>query len=590
MKAKKIIGIDLGTTYSCMAYVNDSGKTEIIPNFSGKLVTPSAVYFEAESGNVIVGEGAKRYAKLYPMRVFECFKRDMGQMDKDGKKQEWEVDNKTYTPEALSSLLLRKMVDDASEALGEKITEVVITCPAYFGSNERKATEDAGSMAGLNVRHILNEPTAAAYYYGLLRTGTGAGEETAGAAPGSGRQVVLVYDLGGGTFDVTLIEISGGNVEVIYTDGKRKLGGRDWDERIVMWLVEEFQKQYPDKGDPMEDPETVGGLWEEAEEAKIILSGAEKDPMSVAHAGVRVRTSLTRTIFQERTKDLLDETINYTRRALEEGKKRLLERAGEGAGEAANRVDLVLLVGGSSMMPAVAQRLTQEFGLPLKMHDPHLAVARGAALVAMKIMAGEAIREVIAAQTGVRPEEVNMEAQPKEVIEAAATTAVQSGAVPLTLPGKEVASMATGTLRNVSSKAFGVKVGSLDRSGDYVHFLIHANTALPAAQPEVFGTRIENQEWVVIQIMEQAGQVESKLLTDNILLTSGEIGPLPPGLPAGSDVEVVFRLEEDGTLKVTAREPKSGKGLELKADVSSAMTKAEIERAKEILMEMKVSG
>lgn len=560
MEMKRIAGIDLGTTYSAIACVGENGKPEIIANTEGEPTTPSVVYFES-ADNIVVGRVAKNSAKIYPDRTFAFVKRDMGH------EALFEVDGRRYKPEEISSLILRKLVKDASMALGEEITDVVITCPAYFGINEREATRNAGILAGLNVRHIINEPSAAAFCYGMDRR-----EED---------QVVLVYDLGGGTFDVTLIEIKKGNVQVIYTTGIHSLGGKDWDDRLVDFLAAEFRQQFPDSGDPRDDPESLQALVLDAEEAKKGLSQREKWPVSVSHAGRRARVEITREKLESLTSDLLERTIELTKTVLEEGKARGCEH-----------VNRILLVGGSSLMPAVSRRLNEEIGIELQMFEPHLAVAKGAALVGLKILAGEMIKEEIAVSQGVRSADVNLETVDPRVLAAAATSVSAKGGATLRLPSADLATMATGRIVNVTSKGFGVVISVSDNlEKEEVHYLIHNNTRLPMEIKETgFGTKDPGQRSVLIRVMEQAGQEESPELGNNIELNSGEITGLPEGLPAGSPIHVTFKLEEDGTLKVSAVEPGSKQELSLEVAVQGGvMSREEVEQAKGLLLKKAVS-
>jgi len=273
MAKQNVFGIDLGTTYSCIAYVDDSGKPVALPNVEGQYTTPSVVLFEDESRTV--GKEAKNSAVLYSDRVVEMVKRQMGNAS-------WRFDyqGREYTPEEISSYILRKVVQDASTALnGQPINDVVITCPAYFGIAQRQATQRAGEIAGLNVLEVINEPTAAAISYNLLQE--------------QSKQVVLVYDLGGGTFDITMIEIDGGAVTVISTGGNPELGGRDWDLAIINYLADEWKNKTGSYDDPTLDTETMQDLWQKAENAKISLSGRPSVQVAVQHAGQREGITLT---------------------------------------------------------------------------------------------------------------------------------------------------------------------------------------------------------------------------------------------------------------------------------------------------------
>lgn len=556
----RIFGIDLGTTYSCIAYVDENGKPVVLPNFEGDLTTPSVVHFESPD-NIVVGKEAKNACKLFPDRVVEFVKRNMGDPTFS-----YEVDGVAYKPEAVSSLILRKLVSDAAQALGEEVKDVVITCPAYFGNNEREATRNAGELAGLNVHMILNEPTAAAICYGL-------GEQKDG-------QVVLVYDLGGGTFDVTVIALQQGNIQVVVTGGDHSLGGKDWDDRLTSYLAECFQKEHADESNPLDDKYSAQELAKAAEDAKKALSAREKYPLMVSHNGKRTRVELTRETFDQITKDLLDRTVELTRNLL-----------GEANAKGFSRIDQILLVGGSSKMPSVVRRIEEDFGQPTQLFEPDLAVAKGAAVMGVKILAGEMIKEEVARQYGVDKDAVDLEQMDQRKLETAAQAVSSTMGGVLRLPGRDLAEIVKRRITNVSSKGFGVVVVK-DRETvkEEVVYLIPNNTALPAEVEEKgFMTLYDNQPSVRVRIMEQAGQVESPELSDNKLIGEGEITGLPPNLPAGSPIHVTFRLEEDGTLRVTAVEPASGATLHLNITVEGVMSREEVAEMKGLLLKKSVS-
>jgi molecular chaperone DnaK (HSP70) len=557
----RIYGIDLGTTYSCIAYVNEYNKPEVIENREddNAKTMPSVVYFES-ADNYSVGKAAKNSARLYPDLTVDSIKREMGHSGFS-----LEFYGKSYKPEEISSLILRKLVNYASATVEEPITDVVITCPAYFGINEREATKNAGKIAGLNVRHILNEPTAAAVCYGLDKHATD--------------QVVLVYDLGGGTFDVTMIEIKGGNTQVIYTDGNHSLGGKDWDARLVDYLATQFMEQFPDKGDPRDDVYSLQAIVLEAEEIKKRLSSTEKAVCPVSHGGSPARVEVTRTKQEELTVDLLEQTITLTRHVLEEGKAR-----------GYSKIDKILLVGGSSLMPCVARRVKSEFGVETEMFEPHLAVAKGAALVGAQILAGELVTEEVAALQGKEVGDVEIGKVDSRTLEEAGKRAAAKAGSGYRLGGKEFAAMAGRTHGDVTSKGFGVVAWNEETGQEEVVFLIHNNTPVPVEVIETsFGILTANQSSVKLRVMEQAGQAESEELSNNVELGQGEISPLPQGLPAGSPIHVTFRLTEDGTLEASASEPSSGQQLELKIEVKSVMSEDDVEKSKRILLKKTVS-
>jgi molecular chaperone DnaK (HSP70) len=554
---RRIFGIDLGTTYSCIAYVDDTGRPAIIDNFEGQRTTPSVVHFVGPD-EIAVGETAKGQAVLDPDRVVQFVKRNMGDPGFT-----FDVDGRQYRPEQISARILRKLADDASQALNEPVEEVVITCPAYFGINQREATKAAGEIAGLKVLHVLNEPTAAASFYGANN-------------PDADRNV-LVFDLGGGTFDITVISVQAGNTRVIVTGGDHKLGGKDWDDRLAAWIASEAQRETGSDEHPQDDRETAQAILLEAEKAKQGLSQRQAWPVMVAHAGKRVRVEVTREKFEELTADLLDRTIELTEDVLRQAEERGVAP------------DEILLVGGSSKMPAVAKRVEEAFGIVPRLFDPDLAVAKGAALVGLKLLAGEILREEIAQEQGIDKADVDLQQVDVQTLEAAAERA--SSATMFGLPSKDFAAMARTTFRDVCSHAFGV-VAVVDDGGgevEQVHHLILPNTEVPVEHTETrFGTLRANQSGVHLRIMEQAGQEPSPSLGANRLVVEGEIVGLPPNLPAGSPIHVTFRLGQDGILQITALEPGSGKELKLRAEVSNAMSREEIEESKALLLRTRI--
>jgi molecular chaperone DnaK (HSP70) len=541
MTTERIYGIDLGTTYSCIAYVDENGRPVTVANFEGDLTTPSVVYFETPD-NISVGRHAKNASKLEPEKVVAFVKRSMGDPTFS-----FEAHGETYTPESVSSLVLRKVVGDASRALGEKIEKVVITCPAYFGIAQREATKQAGKLAGLEVVEILNEPTAAAISYGMDKL-----EQDAN---------VLVYDLGGGTFDITVIAMKAGEggargkeIRVVVTGGNHTLGGKDWDDRLINHFAEQFMLQHPTAGDPRDDAASLQDLALAAEEAKKGLSDRGRWPFMVNHGGQRARVELTREQFEELTGDLVEQTVDLTRQLL-----------AEAADKGVTRIDQVLLVGGSSKMPVVARRLKEAFGFEATLYDPDQAVAKGAALRGFQIHVGQKIDELVEGSVGAATP-ADREAAIKDVEKS------------LGLPSGKAAELAGTKVTNVSSKGFGIKVVNMDEGGvEHVEFLIHNNTPVPAEITETgFGTSTPNQTSVHIEVMEQAGLQEDPAPENNREVVNGYIEGLPAGLPKGSPIHVTFRLREDGTLTVRALEPSSGKNLDLQARIEGVMSEAEV--------------
>jgi molecular chaperone DnaK len=537
---KKIFGIDLGTTYSGIAYVDEHGKPVIVQNAENQRITPSVVFFDAD--NIIVGEVAKENAKLYPNEVVAFIKRSMGDPN-----FLFEYQTKTYRPEEISSYILRKLVNDAKQHLGEEITEVVITCPAYFGINEREATRLAGEIAGLNVRQIINEPTAAAIAYGTVETDQ--------------EKVVLVYDLGGGTFDITMIHIKPDAIEVICTGGDHNLGGKDWDDRIVQYLVEQFQAQTGSKDDILEDADTWQDLQLSAEKAKKTLSQREKAPIMVTYGGERAKVELTREKFEEITQDLVERTISLTHDMLGEAQKKGYKA-----------FDELLLVGGSTHKPQIIARVEKEFpAIKPKVFDPDEAVAKGAALFGWKLSLNDELVKRVSERTGKTEEEVQQQRVeiPDEI---AQEVAFDTG---FTLAAVKRANV---TIRNVVSKSFGVVALNPDHK-ELVVNLILKNTTVPADVTERFGTHEANQETVEIRIMEN--EVSDKNLEPEQAIEIGTaILDLPPKLPAQSPIDITFKLNEEGRLEMTAVEVTEGRKVSVTIETSSVIQGEALEEAK----------
>ena len=495
-----VFGIDLGTTYSCIAYMDANGKPVVLKNAEGDLTTPSAVFFESQT-EITVGSAAKESAKMYPDQVVTFIKRSIGQpgfsLNLNG------VDMK---PEEISSYILKKVVQDAEDSLrmegklgdDEHIKDVVITCPAYFGVAERDATKAAGVIAGLNVMAIINEPTAAAITYGVIDD--------------SQTKTVLVYDLGGGTFDITMINIKPGEIRVICTGGDHNLGGKDWDDRVLMYLAEQYQSETGTADEILEDAETLQELSLASERAKKLLSAKEKAPVPVNYMGERVRVELTREKFNELTEDLVTRTIDLTREMFKEAEKK---------GFSQSDVSEILLVGGSSKMPQIMNRVKEEFGLETKMFDPDESVAKGAAIYANKMSEYNIVLEEIAKKKGTTIEEVKekvdngqMDIQ-KEAKEA--NVQIRGGR----LPGEEV------KIINVSSRSFGTE--AYDENDQLKLFnIIIKNAELPATGTNSFYPRQNNQASVRFKVKESLSPDE---VIDPEL--GKEIGTAELTLPAG---------------------------------------------------------
>jgi len=520
---RPILGIDLGTTYSCVAHLDEYGRPAVLPNADGQSTTPSVVYFES-SGSVVVGEAAKNELSHEPDRVIDLIKRHMGE---EGFSVD--LDGTDYTPQRVSAIILRKLVEDALEALGtesagEPLADVVITVPAYFGAAERQATRDAGKMAGLEVVNIINEPTAAAIAYGAAQ---------AGAAKN-----VLVYDLGGGTFDVTVITVTPDEVRVVATDGDHHLGGADWDDKLVDLLAERFAAEHPDKGDPRTDDEAAGDLAVLAERTKKDLSKKEVYRTGVTAHGERASIEITRSDFEDRSKDLVERTLLFTEGILAKAKDKGVET-----------YDAVLLVGGMSRSPAIARELAARFPhLPEpKLSDPDQIVAKGAALFAAN---------AVAETSGESGESGRSDRS--------------SGSSSHALPGSSP------RIVNVTSKGYGIKVvdGPSDRVG-HVGWLLKPNDEIPATPRDTFSTVHDNQDSVHIEVYESFTADLDDAVDANKLLVSGHLTGMPPNKPAGQPIVIDFGLGDDGILAISAR-ASNGQVLTLEAKISGATSEKDL--------------
>jgi molecular chaperone DnaK (HSP70) len=547
--SKRVYGIDLGTTYSCIAYVDEHGKPVVVANSEGQPTTPSVVYFEGPD-NIVVGQSAKDVAEIHPDRVVSTVKRVMGDPD-------WvfERDGNTYHPQDISSFILRKLVNDAQVITGDQITDVVITCPAYFGVTQKEATKQAGLLTGLNVRYVIPEPTAAAIAYGIEQ---------------SEDQVVLVFDLGGGTFDVTLIDVRSDAINVICTGGDHHLGGRNWDETVAAWFAEQFSHEVSGTAaeELTRDPETWQELLNAAEAAKVALSSRNSYTQRVRFGAERATIELTREKFDELTCGWLERSLNLT--------DELLATARE---KGYGNPDKLLLVGGSTYMPQVINAVKAKYPFEVRQFDPNQAVAKGAAIFGFKCYLDEQIKIRIAEQLGEPAAAVDVGDVADELrVQAEKQVALDHG---LALPGLQ--KLARQKIQNVTSKSFGIVVMDPAVDDERVNNLIVVDEAVPKSISKQFGTYRDDQEGVSIRCMEnieRAGPGDPPLGLE----TSSEIGSaelrFTRALPKASPIEITFALGEDGLLTVQGKDLTTHQHIAAEFRTSAVLSQEEVEKKK----------
>jgi molecular chaperone DnaK len=558
MDSKQVFGIDLGTTYSCIAVMDElSGKPTVLSNADGDATTPSVVYFQDEQTRV-VGKEAKKTAVIEPDRVVEMVKRQMGNAD-----WRWTFGGREYSAEEISALILRKIANDVEQFHGMRCADVVITCPAYFGISQRDATAAAGAIAGLNVLEVIDEPTAAAIAYGLQ---------------GDTDQVILVYDLGGGTFDVSIIEVKDGSVTVIAIGGDHELGGHDWDEEIVRYLIDEWMTRTGTGEDPADSAETLQELRRRAEDAKRALSSEAETKVLVSHGGSSVTVTLTRERFEELTQHLMENTLSLTRETM-----MLAQMKGY------PDVDQMVLVGGATRMPQVAGRLRREFGTEPRIHDPDQAVAKGAAIYGRKLSIGRRVSAEIASEPGTPPGQ----ADAGILALKARARAQQAVAADLGMRVAVLRRLDDMTVTNVASHSFGVV--AYRQTGfepdPYIVNLVLAQAPLPATRTREFATIEDGQAAVQLRVMESAVRREEIDELEQASEVGDVILPLTAGLPAGSPVEVTFELNRQGRLVITGKDlAVGGRSIVAAIETSRVLSAAEVARAASEMRGVRVTG
>ena len=526
-------GIDLGTTQSCIAYVDETGSPVIVKSALGEDTTSSAVFFESQQ-NVVVGRAAREEALLTPELVAQLVKRDMGT------DAAYTFHGERHTPETVSALILRELARLAAGQTRNEVSDVVITVPAYFGIAEREATRRAGELAGLEVLDVLDEPVAAAVHYQ--------------ATHGPARQPkhALVYDLGGGTFDTTVIRLEGDDITTVCTDGDDRLGGADWDAAIAGYLLSRVAEAHPELR-PAQNPQFMQDLRISAERLKKELSSVQTRRHVMRLDGRTTVVELTRSGVEELTAGLLARTVAVIDRATAAARAK-----------GVTSFDDVLLVGGMSRFPAVARALKEGLGVDARLYEPELAVAKGAALFAR-----------------------SRKARPGS---AAGSSAA---------PAPEIRRLAAAKVATVVPRAFGVKaVDPRDAlaQADPVHarqiilHLLPSNTPLPAdTGPYPFATAVENQRMLDIEVWEQASPEESEDLADNRKVGDGLLRNLPARLPAGTPFEITFFMSETGLLTVHAREPRSGRDVRFDLQIGG-LDNARFDQARRSVAGYRVRG
>jgi molecular chaperone DnaK len=519
MSNRKAIGIDLGTTFSAVAHIDPYGKPQIIPNVDSERITPSVILFDA--GNVIVGTIAKNSSVAEPEKIVDFIKREIGKSKEQFNR---EFSGKKYSAEELSALILKKLKGDAEKYLKTPVTDAVITVPAYFNDSERTATITAGRLAGLNVLQIINEPTAAALGYGLDKL-----DED---------QTVFVFDLGGGTFDVTLMRIQGHKIEMLATNGDHRLGGKDWDDVLVNYVAEEFDRAHGEN--PLLDLQSYQQLQSRALAAKIQLSSRDRTTLIHSHNGKSVKIELTREKFEEMTRHLVEKCKAICEIVMREAKMDW------------SKVDKILPVGGMTRMPMIRTMISDLSSRPLVGDvNPDEAVAVGAAIQGVLSLLEEENK------TGER----SLPAETRQQFSSREGSLIQ--------------------VRNITSHTLGVVLWDETQLEEYVFPMIKKMTAMPAVMRNSFGTATANMQRAVVRVVEG----ESSLPAECTPLGICDV-ELPPFLPKGSPVELTYEYNANQVLEVSVEA--CGNRASVSIERKTGLTEAELDRATTALGQLTV--
>ncbi len=526
MDKKFIFGIDLGTTYSCIAYVDETGRPTVVKNLEGDATTPSVVCVNS-ANDFTVGDVAKDNAVIEPERTVSLVKTLIGRS-----KVAKTIDGEDYSPEVISSRILMKLASDASAALDTEVKDVVITCPAYFGAAEREATKNAGIIAGLNVLQIISEPTAAAFCYGCTRN--------------NGEKTILIYDLGGGTFDVTVMRLGEGRLEVICSDGNHELGGKDWDEALMAYLASEFCSAV---GEEVEfDDVSTQELRSKAEKAKMMLTSRKEVPVALEIAGLRERIPVTRETFDSITSSLLAQTIEKTNACIEVAKSK------------GYTIDEILLVGGSTKMPQVPAIVKETYGLEPKVFEPDEAVAKGAAIYALGAYEMKVNDFIDRRAAGELTEEEEVEA---EKYSQKATVSTMS------IPGLS-GGITEDTIVVATTKSYAIEVVVND-IGPKCFNMIMKNKPMEGgifSFTSEFGTSVHDQRSAELKVYESDFLEEYYDIIEDYLIGQATL-ELPAGLPKGSKIEVTFTLTKEGILEITGVDLSSQNKIQARFEVNA---------------------